>query len=285
MPVVCSAIFQISANIIIQWFSSAATPRNLFNKEQMAKSVENSFLQFLQKVWQFLWKAGAASCWNLKCVFLSFPLIGHSCQKHFLHTAWFMSCVSMDTSDESGPFQPPPPPTVQKEYNFLSPTVQKVYIFCTLLCTFVQTASSLSAPRLGFPYKRNEGAPLKIIIIALRIGFIWCVGHKEPSQVLNVRALFRPSEARMVKVRMLSGRARQPVRQKVRTNTKQQQLIWRQEKKGYVRCTHYSLQTWRRPIQSFVSRLSCLDSTFFIEDTYQMKLYLGWKRGGMLNPN
>ena len=120
---VCSAIFQISANIVIQWFSSAATPRNLFNKEQMAKSVENSFLQFLQKVWQFLWKAGGASCWNLKCVFLSFPLIGHSCQKHFLHTAWFMSCVSMDTSDESGPFQPP-----------LHRLYRKSTIFCLQLC-------------------------------------------------------------------------------------------------------------------------------------------------------
>ena len=281
MPVVCSAIFQISGNIIIQWFSSAATPRNLFNKEQMAKSVENSFFQFLQKVWQFLWKAGAASCWNLKCVFLSFPLIGHSCQKHFLHTAWFMSCVSMDTSDESGPFQPPPPPTVQKEYNVLSPTVQKVYIFCTLLCTFVQTASSLSAPRLGFPYESKQGVPLKI---APGVGFIWCVGHKEPSQVLNVRLLFSwcPSEARMVKVRMLSGRARQPVRQKVRTNTKEQQLIWRQldrKRKGMYKAIKHET------IQSFVSRLSCLDSTFFIDKTHQMKLYLGWKRGGMLNPN
>ena len=75
----------------------------------------------------------------------------------------------MDTSDESGPFQPPPSTDCTERAQFVSPTVQKVYIFCTLLCTFVQTASSLSAPRLGFPYERKQGVPLKI---ALEIGFI-----------------------------------------------------------------------------------------------------------------
>ena len=137
--------------------STSLGPANAISKQVTdgKNQLETIFSKCLQKVWQYLRKAGAAGYWNLKCVFSPFLLIGHSCQNTFytLHDA-FMSFLSMD-SNESFSF---------------SISIHKLYrngtVFCLWLCRkctfsvhfcafFVQTASSLQAPRLGFSL-RNE---------------------------------------------------------------------------------------------------------------------------------